>query len=421
MTSHRERCIAALVAGAMGLGGAMAWADEAVAPTDAAAPAEPSAPADPPAQTMTVTQVGLVGSYEDGRFSIASDDGHFSFSPRLLLQMRYAWSYRDGGVGGVSSQSRSRDGTEITRLRVGADGHVFTPELTYNVLFASGPPFAIGSAMRVLDAYVTWAVEEPWSVRAGQFRDPLFREFDIGAGQQLAVARSLADNLIGGSSIGRVQGAAVIYDDGGPWRGIVALHQGTGSANSAFSAPRGGLGPSGRVEYMFAGDDWRAYRTFRARDDQELTIVGGGAALSRFTNADLLHHTIDVQWNNPADIAGLAVFAALLGRYDELDGASNQYHFALVGQGGYRLDERWDVFGRYSLVNMDSDLSLPADTVHELTIGGNYYFAGEHGKVTADLNWLPRGSAAAHPAKNILAQSSSDDQLVLRVQLQLMH
>ena len=411
MPNRTHRTVSLLVAGALLAGPGLALAQDDA--NDAPAPAPAPAP-------------GLTGGYEDGRFSVASTDDRFSLSPSLLMQFRYILNYRDGGVGGDPDRSRTRDGLELTRVRVGADGHLYTNDLTYNVILASDPDLsvtapAIGGGFNVLDAYVSWHGLADLTITAGQFREPLFREFSVGAGNQLAVERSLADTFIGGSSIGRVQGVSASWHDGGPLRGILALHEGARSNNTAYDVTPGGAGPSLRAEYMLIGDDWAGYEDFRAGND-EILVVGGGFNWQRFDNADILYHTVDVQWNNPADIFGLGVFAALLGRYDDVDNMDSQYQLGLLAQAGYQLDDRIEVFGRYSVVCQDTDGNPMTADVHEVTVGANYYFAGPHAKVSADLNWLPRGADnMASPAQGILAHNTDDDQIMLRVQLQLAH
>ena len=383
--------------------------------------------------------VGVTGGYEDGRFHVASTDGNFSLSPSLLLQTRYVWNYRDGGASafGGGTKSRSRGGFELTRVRVGGDGHFYTEDLTYNIVLASDPdrfpppaaPGAIGSAFGVLDAYASWHGFENLKVTVGQFRDPLFREFNVGAGNQLAVERSLVDTAIGGGSIGRVQGIGVTWDDGGPLRIIGALHEGAGSVNTNFNTSVDQIGPAARAEYMIFGSDWDDYDDFRAGTG-ELLVVGGGASWQRANNpvtmqqmqSEQIFHTVDAQWNNPMGIDRVAIFAAALGRYTANDNARDTWDVGLLAQGSYELDDRWELFGRYNILRQDEDGYTMTRDLHELTVGANYYFAGEHGKFSADLNWLPRAAdGMVTPAAGMLAQNSADDQVIIRLQLQLSH
>ncbi|HSU67248.1 MAG TPA: hypothetical protein VLJ39_10265, partial [Tepidisphaeraceae bacterium] len=42
-------------------------------------------------------------------------------------------------------------------------------------------------------------------------------------------------------------------------------------------------------------------------------------------------------------------------------------------------------------------------TVHEITIGGTYYFYGQNAKFTVDLSYFPDGTPVADPGNDVLA------------------
>jgi hypothetical protein len=81
--------------------------------------------------------------------------------------------------------------------------------------------------------------------------------------------------------------------------------------------------------------------------------------------------------------------------------------------------QRCEVFGRYDYIALD-DGALAAgaeDTLHEVTVGTNYYYHGHNAKLTLDLSWLPNGSPTSIGGLGIVA--GDEDQLILRVGAQL--
>ena len=77
-------------------------------------------------------------------------------------------------------------------------------------------------------------------------------------------------------------------------------------------------------------------------------------------------------------------------------------------------------FVRYDFIKFD-DFTVGAgaeDTVHEITVGTNYYIRGHDLKFTVDVMWLPNGSPVSDSGSGVLA--SEDTQFVFRSQFQLL-
>src|SRR5206468_12147770 len=209
------------------------------------------------------------------------------------------------------------DGFEITRAKIGFMGNVFTPDLTYAINWASGENNG-GSSLVLENAYAQWRFADNWSVRGGQWKDVVFHEESVSSKRQLAVDRSMVNELIGGGRTDFIQGVAVIWDNHGPLRWEAAYHDGANSDNTNFQDmptitgfSKTNFGVSGRVEYALRGS-YKGYDQFTARhNEDEMLIVGAGADWTQAGSDNILFHTFDVQWAGPA-VKGLSLYAAYL-------------------------------------------------------------------------------------------------------------
>ena len=58
-------------------------------------------------------------------------------------------------------------------------------------------------------------------------------------------------------------------------------------------------------------------------------------------------------------------------------------------------------------------------TVHEVTLGGTYYFRGQNAKLTIDLSYFPDGTPVTNLGNDVLVGPGKNE-IVGRVQFQLM-
>ncbi len=379
-------------------------------------------------------------------FVLQSSDGNFSIHPGALFQFRFNGDTRNdvpnpgGGIAGGQGGD-GQTGFELTRMRLSLDGNLFNPQITY--YFQVGQDTNMG-AVSLFDAYLVYRVsaQSPLALKAGQFKDPVWHEKNIYPSNLMAADRSLVDAFVGGGQTARVQGAAMVYDLE-RFRGQAAFHDGYNSANTpAFSAgglgvvtgAGGGLLPTNwggtvRAEYLLIGDrksdfnPFSEYDQFSAKDDkQTILVVGGGADYSEAGANKILFHTVDAQLNMTN---GWAFYAAYLGAYRDL--LSNKgvapgsyYDSGFLLQGSYMMTSQLEPFARYDYTHLDgkAEPGIVKDSLHEITIGANYYLYDQHMKVTIDGTWLPNGSPADVPILGIL-KDDGHNELLGRIQLQL--
>ncbi len=335
----------------------------------------------------------------------------------------------------------TQNGFDISRARFIADGTLFH-QAGYLIQVADDQ----GTGFTLLDAVGSYRFgDSPFSVKAGQFKDPVWHERNVSEANLLAVDRSLAETFLAGGQGSRIQGAGVTYD-AGRIRAQVVAHDGFNSQNSKFfdaggvGAGVGGesgvtptdFGFSGRAEYILIGDRTSQFNPFNEYDQftslharQDILVVGGGADYSQANSNDLLAHTVDLQYNS---ICGLSAYAAYLGTYRSLhtnQGVTpgNYYDSGFVVQAAYVINQHLEPFVRFDWTRFDPSSTraitgLNSHLVQEVTAGANYYIYGQKMKVTVDGTWLPNGSPADSDALGVLRDSGRYE-FVLRTQLQV--
>jgi hypothetical protein len=369
----------------------------------------------------------------DNGFFIRSDDGNFSIKPGVQAQFRNVTTFREDAKQD-GEDNDSKNAFEYRRLRFRFDGNAFSPDLTYSFVWDVNRS---GGGVSLLDAWANWRFSGPWNVKLGQFKDPAHHELLVSGFSQLAVERTLVNQLLGGGLTDRVQGVGLVY--GGyakdnPLYGEVTFHDGANSKNTDFrdTVPnadttlpptfQANFGFAGRVEFKLFGD-WKDFRDYTAKGaKQDLLVIGAGADWTQRDGSDQYLGSVDVQWETPG---GLSAYAALYTRNIGLrngSGDDSRFDWGAQAQLGYLFTKQWEAFGRYDVTFLDNDFVSGEDTFHELTVGVNYYLGpngawGHRAKLTLDVVYLPNGSPSDQTGLGILA--GAEDQFVLRGQFQI--
>jgi outer membrane murein-binding lipoprotein Lpp len=365
---------------------------------------------------------GFTAGYDKNRFFLRSDDGNFLLMPAFVFQVRHNTNYRadDGGD--------TQNGFEIRRMRIIFEGNAVSPDLTYKFQWESRNT---DGGVFLQDAWARYKFAQQWRIEVGQFKDTAYHEENVPDQFTLSADRSFINALIGGGNIDRVQGAMLMYDDADKVRANFVLHDGYNSKNTDFTDAGGGsafvgvrdtnFGVSGRAEYLVNGT-WKQYDDFSALGNtQDLLVVGAGANFSQGGDDEVLFHTADIQYENAN---GLGAYGALMGMWRDIGAdstipAGSYYDWGAQVQAGYLIRPKVELFGRYEFIDVDADALVidTSSTLHEFTVGANYFMHAHAVKFTVDLNYLPNGSPASLPGLGIL--DSEDDQVVLRFQAQL--
>jgi hypothetical protein len=392
--------------------------------------------------------VPLTSGYDPtSGFVIRSADGAFSLRPGLVLDIRNDTTDRLGIVkGGGGEVAKTGDdvqnGFDLTRVRLTLAGN-YTEAVDYFLQFQDDQ----GSSFGLLDAYIKYHFgATPFSLKVGQFKDPVWHERNLSEANLLAVDRSLVESLLGGGQASRVQGADIMYDHG-RLRLQGVIHDGFNSINTKFfdsgglgSGVGGGagvtptnFGVSARTEYLVLGDRNENSHPFKQYDtgftslgnQQNFVIAGAGADYSQAGSNGVFFHSVDIQYNNTS---GFSAYAAYLGAYRDLHAnqgvtAGNYYDPGVLIQAAYLVTEKLEPFVRYDYTYLAgnseaSSLGVRDHAVQEVTIGANYYLYHQNLKLTLDGTWLPDGAPSDTDALGVLKDSGHNEYIV-RAQFQL--
>jgi hypothetical protein len=359
----------------------------------------------------------LLAGHEKGKFFLRSDDGNFLLTPALQLQVRYVANETDNAE--PDAEDSNDNGFEIRRAKFGFGGHMFTPKLTYFMRWEASQN---GGDVVLEDAWLKYELEKPWYVRGGQFKDPTFHEELVSSSRQLAVDRSLLNELLAGGLTDYIQAISAIYDkgDGTPLRFEVGYTDGAGTVNTNFrDTPTNDtdFGLFGRADFFAAGTR-KQYDDFTALNNKEdLLVIGGGALWDQAGSDDRVFHTIDAQWENAS---GLSAYGAFVGQWN--NAGEDSYDWGVLAQLGYLFKPKWEVFGRYDITFLDDAATFAGggtqDRFQEFTVGVNHYIEGHSLKLTLDAVYLPDGAPDNETGIGILA--GDGDEFVFRGQFQLL-
>jgi len=345
---------------------------------------------------------GMVAGY-DKDFFLASSNGAFKLVPYFQFQFRSVTNWADQAQ--ADGDENIENGFEVRRMKFGMKGNAFSKDLTYDFNLAvsrsSGSP-------TLEKAFVQYKFADDMAVRAGQWKENVFHEESISSSKQMAADRSLVNEELGGGVTDYVQGVALIYTGTDTLRGEIAFTDGANSDNTNYEDTTGAnYGGYIRAEYKVMGD-WKNYDDFSSmKTEKDLLVIGAGLDYTEGGSDHTVLHTIDAQWES----GQVGLYGAFLGAWSE-DGEDDSYNWGAVLQASYLVDANWELFGRFSYLDVEGD----TDELYEITAGANYYFYGHNAKATLDFVVLPEGS----PSDSGLGYIASDDlQVVIRGQFQL--
>ena len=374
---------------------------------------------------LLATSGDMSAGYDDGFFIRAGDA--FVLRPGVFFQFRNVIDYRDDLSGGKSSSTDN--GFEVRRMRLELNGTALSKDLEYSFVWDANRE---GGGTSLLDAWVKYMFNDQWGLKAGQFKEPLTHEKLVSAKRQIAVDRSMADNLMGGSLFDRVQGVTAIYggnNKSNPFNAEFGITDGgPQSMNTNFTKHNFDWGAVGRAEYKLMGD-WRDYKDFTAKGTKDnLLVVGGGLDFSQAGDGNLVSFTVDGQFETGT---GLGVYGAILVQSADsgLTGlADDTTNWGFVLQANYTINPAWEVFGRVDLTKFDNEVVFSPgnseDTFYEITVGLNHYLGPDgswmhRAKFTVDLTFLPNGAPQSLTGIDVLDANNGGTEIVFRSQFQL--
>lgn len=357
---------------------------------------------------------GFTAGWQKGKFLLQSADGNFKMNPSLMFQFRNATTYNESGK--ASGDDYLSNGFEVRRFKIGFAGNAFSPDLTYKFLLVLDRNSAgnnTGATME--DEWVNYKFADAMSVTLGQFKGPVTREGLYGI---LANERSYQSDIMMNAD-NYMQGVSLLY--GGSADALhaqVAFGDGAGKKNSnALDPGQGGVDAdynlAGRVEYKVFGD-WKNNSSASSLGvEKDLLVLGAGADFTQTGDTDVSIHSVDALYKLHN---GLALMGVYDGKFTSA-ASGDTYDWGVVLQAGYMLNDKWEVFGRYAYLDLETVGAGYNNQINEFAVGANYYFKGDNAKFTVDLVYLPNGAPTADSGADI--QAAQDTEIVLRGQFQL--
>lgn len=399
----------------------------------------------------SLLQSGTAG--HDGNFFMASGDGNYRLNISGATQFRYVASFIDDNNQGPDDEDFA-SGFDLTRAFIDFTGNVINPETTFKIRGEFAENYGGDSDFgdfELQDAWGQHEFENGVSVRWGQFKAPVtYEEFYIDDTYQLAVDRSVTNEFFNADY---TQGIALSYRDEN-WGGTISVNDGGNTDNTPFfSASEADIGLTARVDFLLAGGDWGTFSdftSFRGNDTMDARIGGaihwqtagdtaafgmpGTTAQVAVADVDYLLYTVDVSLEGD----GWNVFGAFIGSNTDFNGSGSSStsdfdDFGAVIQGGFFVADQWELFARWDAIFFDSNRTPSGsnndDDFHTGTVGFNYYFVPEShaAKFSADLQWFfneqnsTTGIGSISPSQtSALVPSNQDDEIAIRLQMQLM-
>lgn len=354
----------------------------------------------------TLLDTPIIAGHDGSSFFLSSEDGKFLLRFKGMVQARHVYNTRDD-----SGADDNLGGFEDGRTRFSFSGHVVDP--TWTFLIWTG--HHCNGDQLLLDAWITKALDDNWSVTVGQFKAPLWREWMVSETSQQFVERSLLSAAFGGSY---TQGVKVDYASE-QFRSTLSFNDGAATLNTTWNTPDTDYAFSGRAELLLAGS-WKPYGEFESWRGEELMAVVGAAAHYQMgeygTSTDesqIVRWTVD----GTLEFGGVNLFAAFIGNHVSNGTSLDQY--GLLVQGGVFLTDKLELIARYEWGDSDT----PTDqTLSVVTVGTNYFFARHRLRLTADVSYAlePVSATWANSFAGYLPDAAGQDgQIVVRTQMQL--
>ncbi len=368
-------------------------------------------------------------SFGSGIINYTAEDGSWSTKMTLRFQSLYVYGFNVDPNAGVNGQYSN---FMIRRARLKFGGFVYTPKLKYKFELGQSSrdvgTFAINSETKnapglVFDAVLKWNFYKGFELWAGQTKLPGNRERVISSSSLQLVDRSLLNSNF---NIDRDMGVQLHHkwSIGGnkekfTMKEMFALSQGEGRGITINNI--GGFSYTGRVEILPFGefdskgkDDYKG-SCLKRQEKLKLVIAFGGdyndrAAKTRGQMGSFMHNDSPLGYYT-TNITTL--FADLMLKYKGWSLMSEFAHrdatspiarkmdgtptgdYVLEGvslnvMGGYLFKKNWEVTGRYTVIDYNSDYnaSKSVGDVMQYTLGVSKYVFNHNLKVQFDVGIL---------------------------------
>lgn len=371
----------------------------------------------------TFLQEGMLAGHNGSSFFLNSADGGFSMNFGGLMQFRHISTFRgdESGRTSTSPDDNSETGFEFRRVELVFSGHITEPAWKYLLVLATEDGTGGIEEVIAQDVKISYDIDENWTLAVGRYFAPLLREELIGGGGSLPVALSYMNNEL---SIGRGEGVSLLYG-GDAVRVHTYFNDGAGSGGGGATnspwADTTDFALTSRADFRLDGD-WSQWGDF-TNEGGRAVFAGVAAHYESGEPGDavaandynLFAWTVDGSYENN----GVHLYAAVAGEHFDNVGSADIDNYGVVAQAGYLIpDTPYEPFVRGEMMFFDGDLGYTSDEVALITFGTNYH-VNPRVKLAGDVVWALDPVPTDSPNAGILADGVEDNQIVLRMQLQL--
>lgn len=349
---------------------------------------------------------GMTAGYDHGAV-LGSSDGNWMVRTNILLQERFIYNNADDG--GNDGFNKSLYGFETTRAEFILSGHVVDPSWYYNLRINVGSEDQSG----LIYGYVGKDFGNGLSIQMGAMQSQVAREDIVAPENQLAIERS---TVVYGFSPGYINGLQLAWA-GDKFRMFFQLSDGMSSSQNTWTTLDVDYAISGRAEFLISGN-WDQFKDFTSPRGSESGMMLGGALYyqsgednSIIEDIDSFILGLDFSWEGN----GFNLFASF--GYTDSDAADNN-PWGWVLQGGWYLNDTWELYGRVEWTNYDID---DVDDLGIFTIGVNKYFAGNNNKMSGDFGYAWNTLPVSVPLTGVRTDVQADGgQFIIRYQWQIL-
>jgi hypothetical protein len=264
------------------------------------------------AETRASLQSSGMNAGWDNGFFLQSPDGRFRLNVGGMIQARWTYSgiregYTQPGTGipmRNTDQVGSRKGFDLPHTRLDFNGNIFGQSTRYRIMgefantygrgilnnandtgpgVSSSEPEVNAGSYYLLDAWVSHDITSDFSIRAGQFKLPFDRGWQVPIKYQLIGERDTVSQHLG---IGRSQGIELrwstndirirgAYSDGATDSLLTGYYLvGTRPQNSSWNSQQSNWAVSARAEFKVAGS-WSDFARMTSLPGDEFSMLFG--------------------------------------------------------------------------------------------------------------------------------------------------
>ncbi len=368
---------------------------------------------------------GMTAGHNGKAFFMASEDGSFSMTLGGQIQFRHIWTHQDD-----NSTSDSDDtGFQVRRMKAKLKGHVGSPKISYELVFAGSRE---DGSVEVEDVKLGYKFGNGVKLAFGKFKIPFLREELTSSSRQLAVDRSTVTEFF---TLDRSEQVQLSYGTD-TFNLAVSINDGADEEFSTIDEDEAEFAIAARADVALIGK-LKQTKDFSAwsKDDTGLFL---GAAIfyqagdannagsgSNNGDGDYTSWTIDGSFESN----GFGLYAAYVGADMDFDSGADRSPNGVLIQGAYQIiPDKFEPYVRWEF--LDGDVS-GEEELQILTFGFNWYLKGHNAKFTTDIVWVYEGE---EPSSNPWGNSefsnglgfgdhddaTNDDFFIWRAQFQLL-